>query len=197
MECEQSSGQTILDHGISVWSHLEELQDYLTNPDITLDSSRWKVPRWLSENRDVLASHLLPRRTLKAYTIYHDCGKPRCLEVDSDGRRHFPNHAAHSARVWRDHVAPAFSPDIREPVEFLIRNDMNFHVMTAAETQKFIEETHPSLGVSLLLTALAEIHANAQMFGGTESTSFKIKWKRLEKRGNQYVRQLTTPRRSP
>lgn len=37
---------------------------------------------------------------------------------------------------------------------------------------------------TLMLTALAELHSNANMFGGIESTSFIIKWKKLQKLGN-------------
>ena len=35
--------------------------------------------------------------------------------------------------------------------------------------------------INLLLMAYAEIHANASMFGGIDSTSFKIKKKQLGK----------------
>ena len=44
--------------------------------------------------------------------------------------------------------------------------------------------------ISLLLVALSEIHANAEMFGGIESTSFKIKWKQIDKRGNAICKLL-------
>jgi len=36
---------------------------------------------------------------------------------------------------------------------------------------------------ALLLTAIAEVHSNAEMFGGHDSDSFKAKIKRLDKRG--------------
>jgi hypothetical protein len=42
----------------------------------------------------------------------------------------------------------------------------------------------------LLLTGLAEVHANAKMFGGLESTSFKIKFSQIEKRGNAIIKEL-------
>jgi hypothetical protein len=35
--------------------------------------------------------------------------------------------------------------------------------------------------------AMAEVHSNAQMFGGENSDSFKIKAKHLEKRGRQVM----------
>ena len=43
---------------------------------------------------------------------------------------------------------------------------------------------------TLLLTGLAEIHANAGMFGGVASVSFKIKWKQLDRRGQAICRRL-------
>jgi hypothetical protein len=38
--------------------------------------------------------------------------------------------------------------------------------------------------------ALSELHSNAQLFGGTESTSFKIKWKQIDKRGRAICKEL-------
>lgn len=44
--------------------------------------------------------------------------------------------------------------------------------------------------MTLLVTALAELHSNAAMFGGIESTSFKIKWKKLDKLGKKLILDL-------
>jgi hypothetical protein len=44
--------------------------------------------------------------------------------------------------------------------------------------------------LTLLVTSLCELHSNASMFGGIESTSFKIKYKQLDKRGNQVLKLL-------
>jgi hypothetical protein len=41
--------------------------------------------------------------------------------------------------------------------------------------------------LTLLLTGLAEIHSNCQMFGGFDSTSFKIKFKCISQRGKQII----------
>lgn len=41
------------------------------------------------------------------------------------------------------------------------------------------------LAITLLITGLSEIHSNAKMFGGTDSTSFKIKLKSITQRGKQ------------
>jgi hypothetical protein len=39
------------------------------------------------------------------------------------------------------------------------------------------------MAVTLLLAGLAEIHANAEMFNGFDSPSFKIKYKQIDRRG--------------
>lgn len=59
---------------------------------------------------------------------------------------------------------------------------MDVHLLKAVDIPEF--KARPQ-AIALLLTGLAEIHANASMFGGLESTSFKIKWKHLDKRGRQ------------
>ena len=175
-ECEQTAGQTMLEHGLSVWSYLNELLRFLDGEP--LDETRWRVPKWLLENRELLRSWVLPRDTLKEYAIYHDCGKPRCREVDSDGRVHFPDHAEVSYRAWLE-----VSSDL--DVAFLIRNDMKMHTMNSEECAAFLRETDPRFSASLLLSALAEVHSNARLFGGVDSTSFKIKAKKLDQRGKQ------------
>lgn len=119
--------------------------------------------------------------TLKAYTLYHDCGKPDCKE-EVDGKVRFPNHAEVSARVFNSETNSLYPI-----IENLIRMDMVVHTMKAEDIPEFIK--HPE-AVSLLYTALAEVHANAELFGGIESTSFKIKYKHIDKRGAAIFRHL-------
>lgn len=123
---------------------------------------------------------LLDDETLKQYTLFHDCGKPNCQQVDDTGRVHFPNHAAVSAQVWRENGGC-------EQVARLIEMDMKVHTMKADEIPEFIKHRE---AVSLLYTALAEVHANAELFGGIESTSFKIKYKQVDKRGAAILKQV-------
>lgn len=109
-------------------------------------------------------------------------GKPFCRVVGEDGRQHFPDHAAVSARVYREAGG-------NEEVAQLIAQDMDVHLLKDEGVAEFAKRPHAR---ALLLTGLAEVHANASMFGGIESTSFKIKFKHLQKRGNAILRELRT-----
>lgn len=106
-----------------------------------------------------------------------NCGKPFCRTVDEDGRQHFPDHAAVSARIWREAGGSA-------EVEHLIEQDMDVHLLKAEGVEEFAQRPYAT---ALLLTGLSELHANASMFGGVESVSFKIKAKNLLKRGRQIL----------
>ena len=181
--CEQTSGQTIYEHGLSVWSHLEELLDFLDGKP--LDESRWRVPSWLPENRQLLRSLAPSRALLREYAIFHDCGKPRCRTVDPEGRAHFPDHAEVSYRAWLE-----AGGDL--DAAFLIRNDMVTHAASSEDYEAFLAGTEPRFVATLLLSALAEVHSNAAMFGGISSTSFKIKWKKLDKRGRRAIEKIRT-----
>lgn len=117
---------------------------------------------------------------MENYHIYHDCGKPYCREVDSDGKQHFPNHAQVSAKIYSEHF------DCNE-IENLIANDMCFHTYKSDILEKWLQENKSNFRMlcSLYLTAWAEIIANSSMFGGFESTSFKIKRKALISAGKK------------
>jgi hypothetical protein len=65
--------------------------------------------------------------------------------------------------------------------------DMDVHLMKAADITEFIKRPE---AITLLITALCEIHSNCAMFGGIESTSFKIKWKHIDKRGRAIFKTL-------
>ena len=69
----------------------------------------------------------------------------------------------------------------------LIRMDMDIHLLKDAGVKEFC--TRPEC-CTLLLSGLAEVHANAAMFGGINSTSFKIKFKQIKKRGNAICKEL-------
>ena len=167
--CNQTQGQTILQHGESVAEWYKDL--------IGARTREWRLPDWF----DPALFELCPDvETMERYHIYHDCGKPYCRTVDEEGRQHFPDHARISASIWRVNGGP-------EAVARLIAHDMDMHTLKPADA-----DTYPHLDIApaLLLTALAELHSNADMFGGIESTSFKIKFKNLNKLGNRIINRI-------
>ena len=144
-----------------------------TNQLLNKDYTKFRLPQWWTQYEDKIFDNLHDFKTIKHYTIWHDIGKPYCLEIDSDGKRHFPNHAQKSKEIW-----DSLFPD-RKEVSKLIEHDMVFHTMSAEDIL--------GLGLSdkdlctLLISSLAELHSNAAMFGGIDSDSFKIKFKKWSK----------------
>jgi hypothetical protein len=176
--CEQTKGQSVLDHGISVRNYLFDLINHLRNGEPL--KYEWVLPDWLSTNRDLILSSLPDDDTLELYTKYHDCGKPFCLTIDSDGKKHFPNHAEVSYTTFKQ----VFDNDVAAE---LIRHDMDIHLLKSNGVDNFCKNP---FALTLLLTGLAELHSNAQMFGGINSVSFKIKWKSINQRGKQIFSRL-------
>ena len=168
--CQQSRHQTILQHGEAVSS---KFKDLIAGRTDRVCCHPWQLPTWFTENRELLFSRLPEFDVLETYHIYHDCGKPYCRTVDAEGRTHFPDHARVSAAIWRVLGGDPF-------IARLIEHDMDMHLLKPAGAKSY---PHLDIAPTLLLTALAELHANAGMFGGTESLSFKIKWKNLSKIG--------------
>lgn len=117
------------------------------------------------------------------YTVYHDCGKPYCRTVDCNGKVHFPDHAKVSALIWKQHGGS-------EQQCWLMEHDMDIHQLKAEQIDTFCNCPE---AITLLLAGLAEVHSNAQMFGGIESVSFKIKYKQIDKRGKAICKKLFGP----
>lgn len=157
---EQTAGLSVLEHGHSVHQSYQELLREL---------DRGEGPPVLQSLWETLSGRLVSPEQIERYQVYHDCGKPVCA---SDG--HFPDHAEHSANQW----ALLFPDDT--VVADLMRLDMQFHLMNAEDAKAFWP--HP-LAATLYVTAWAEIRANAAMFGGEDSVSYKMKRKRLERAG--------------
>lgn len=162
----QTETQSVLEHGLSVWNYTKKI--------LNKDLVGFKIPNWLVLNYDNILNNIHDEDIIKAYNIFHDCGKPKCHIVDDHGKSHFPNHAEVSKEVWNSHFD-------NETVGNLIGLDMLLHTATADEIVGMNLNIKDSM--TLLITALAEIHSNAEMFGGIESDSFKIKWKKLDRRG--------------
>lgn len=138
----------------------------------------WRLPDWF--DLDFLLPLCPDVETMERYHIFHDCGKPYCLTIDEDGKQHFPDHARISAAIWRVIGGDELCAD-------LIAHDMDFHIMKPAQAAEY---ERLDLAPALLLTALSELHANAEMFGGIESTSFKIKFKNLNKLGRNIINHI-------
>jgi hypothetical protein len=178
-ECFQSKGQSILEHGQSVHEYFLDLYNHLFNG--TELKFQWRLPEWFDANREFIKANLMDLDILRDYHIYHDCGKPMCITIDENGKQHFPNHAEESYRRWLE--CSEDNPR-NAAIGRLIRMDMDIHLLNAESLQEFSKRPE---AISLLITGLCEIHSNASMFGGIESTSFKIKFKHIDKRGRQLI----------
>ena len=178
MSCDQMPGYSVLQHGIDVEDHFFRLLMHGCSPL----SASWRVPSWCRYYATNLSENVHPEAIWRHYTRYHDCGKPHCRIVDEDGKHHFPDHAAVSARVWLEVGGDA-------NIAVLIGSDMVIHTADADTIDKFCKEQWSAQdAVTLLLASLAEIHANSRLFGGMESTGFKMKWNKIDRRGRQILR---------
>lgn len=178
-DCEQTKGISVLAHGESVRDHTFDLINHLRHGSPFVNE--WRLLDWIYEHTDLILSSLPSDETLNLYTVYHDIGKPFCLETDADGKRHFPNHSEISYQIF----SSIFDDELAAK---LVRHDMAIHLLKADGIEKFCESTN---ALTHLIVGLSEIHSNSKMFGGMESTSFKIKWKCLNQRGKQIINFIT------
>lgn len=169
-KCLQTDTQSVYQHGISVRNHTFQIISLLRNNQICSDL---KLPDWLFQYKNQILSKLLPDNIIEEYTVYHDCSKPYCIKYDEFGKRHFPNHSELSYKKWLEVGG-------NEDVAILMKMDMDIHLLKNKNINEFAAR---SQAVTLLLVGLAELHSNSQMFGGTSTTSFKIKYKQIEKKG--------------
>ena len=164
----QSKNQNIIQHGMSVFRHTSKL--------ISGDTDDFILPSWFIKYKSEIIKNLHDFKTIKHYNIWHDISKPYVRTIDTNGKNHYPNHAEESQKIWST-IFPEMNTIGR-----LIGNDMLFHT-----SKNYDEIRSKNLSIAdkctLLITALSEIHSNATMFGGTDSDSFKIKFKKLQKIG--------------
>ncbi len=190
--CEQTPGQSVLAHGKSVYKYLDHLNEMLLDLPPT-NNLEWRLPDWFNEYREELEEEIYMSNITYWYAVFHDCGKPYCKVIDEDGKSHFPNHAEMSYQTWlkvnQDNSINLPEEEIRIIGE-LILHDLDLHTMNAAQVDDLINKLSPEQIITLLITALAEIHSNAAMFGGIESQSFKMKYKQIERRGKQICKKL-------
>lgn len=170
--CLQTEDITILQHGASVVRKYDEIIRILNDEEELPEN--WRI----SSNFKKLLPFLMSERITKEYQLYHDCGKPYCLEIDDDGKRHFPNHAEVSKQVY-------LSIGGSEEVANLIAMDMDIHLLKTENIEEFCNRPE---WATLILTGISEVHANAEMFGGFDSVSFKIKAKHIDKKLKQILK---------
>jgi hypothetical protein len=175
--CPQTDVQSVYEHGVSVKEHIFELIAFLKTGQI---GEGWRLPTWMHEYREQILASLLPDEIIETYAVFHDCGKPYCLTIDEEGRRHFPNHPWMSYETW-------LRVGRHKTIANLILWDMKIHTMKAADVDEFCQHREAT---TLLLAGLAEVHSNAKMFGGIQSESFKIKWSQINKRGKAICHKL-------
>lgn len=180
-ECFQFESMSMLDHGNSVREWYVDLRRVVMGQEPT---KQWRLPTWVSSPAVKRFFESVDDGLMELYQVYHDCGKPLCRTVDAEGRQHFPDHALVSSRRWME-----CSDGSREAfhVGTLIQMDMDVHTLKAVDVEEFARR---SQALALLLTGLCELHSNAQMFGGVESTGFKIKFKNIERFGSRIVSSL-------
>lgn len=172
-KCEQMEGMTVLEHGLSVAKYYRDLINHLqSGKDLNYE---WKLPEWVYD--PLILESLLPSDVVTSYLIYHDCGKPLCLYFDNEGKRHFPDHANVSYKLWKSMFGES-------DISWLIEHDMEIHLARAVDAERIAGRKY---WATQLLAGLAEVHSNASMFGGIESTSFKIKLKNISKMGKRIL----------
>lgn len=107
---------------------------------------------------------------LRPYHLNHDIAKPFSQHHDENGKAHYgQDHSLKSSVLY----SMLFGED---RFSQMIANDMAFHT-ARADTIESVWQLPDAQ--HLYATAWAELYANATMFGGLNSDSFKIKKKRL------------------
>ena len=172
-KCLQTTGMSVYRHGELVVENYNKILNIL-NEDKKDNNVR------LPNNLKLLLPFLLDRDIIKTYQLFHDCGKPYCLVVDEEGKRHFPNHAIISKMAWEKIYG-------KDDISELIGMDMDIHLLKNDGIPEF---SNRKQWATLVLTGLAEIHANSEIFGGIDSISFKIKYKQIVKRYNAIIKYL-------
>jgi hypothetical protein len=173
LSTQQTDTQNVLEHGLSVNKYFNDL--------IGKQELEWKLPNWFIDNKEFILNNLHSPENIKEYQILHDIGKPYCIEIDEAGKRHFPNHANVSYETYKKISDNKIVAD-------LISKDMVFHTIKSDEVEDFVKNNSLQTVLTLLVTSLCELHSNASMFGGIESTSFLIKYKKTNRIGNQVLK---------
>ena len=170
LSCQQTTDQNMLEHGWSVRNHtLELLPQYI-------EQINWKP------------EHGNLNYVLDQYTIWHDMSKHSVKTTDPvTNKCHYFGHAKASAEAYRNMAVGSHT----SLISALIETDMDLHTIrdvTAIESTLNEYRKYDLNGIPIrtfiaikTLVAFAELDSNAELFGGKESDSYKIKFKRLTK----------------
>lgn len=191
--CEQTAGQTVFQHGTSVCEHtfdlIARLKGEAGNP-----SFEWRLPDCIVRDGSKILESLHSEEIISTYTRLHDIGKPLCRTVDEQGRAHFPDHANVSRACFLAAGGDPIAANLigwdmvlhqEKAEEIALRLQGGYFAAADKSWERGYQPWTKQDACTLLIVALSELHSNARLFGGIESTSFKIKWKQLSKRGNQ------------
>lgn len=163
-------------HGVDTWARYRKLCSDIRSHSIDRSAD---LPAWLHEYGAAWLDRQVDPVAMREYLVHHDCGKPFVMSRDAEGRRHFPGHAEASAKIWAQAGGSALACE-------LMAKDMRLHTCTPDEAASMADDP---LTPSLLFAALAELQSNAEsVFGGIDSTSYKIKLKALTRRANALIR---------
>lgn len=171
-QCFQFNEQSVFQHGESVWNYTKNI--------IAGDFTNLQLPEWFLQNHSFIINNLHNFNIIQQYNVFHDCGKPFCIEYGIDGKKHFPHHAEVSEKIAKD----LFCEDVCK----LIGLDMLLHTSTVEQIKAINLDI--KIAFTLIITSFAELHSNASMFGGTDSVNFKIKYKKLQKNAKTLFEQF-------
>lgn len=175
----QFENQNMLEHGFSVKKSFDLIKDKILNNNLQ-DLESFGFPVSCGK---LLLDSIKDIESFNTYMVYHDCGKPDS-KIIVEGRVHYPNHAEISSIKFKYHAKNIIKADKLDYICNLINLDMEFHSKKIEELKDFISNNE--YATSLYLSAWASLISNAEMFGGYQSESFKIKAKKLKKIGKLF-----------
>ncbi len=183
---DQAESQNIMEHGESVYRHYTQIKKHMEGKIDLSDNPFWIIPEWLNENFYNILENLPSDYVMERYLTLHDCGKP-AVQITVDGKKRFPGHAEASADMFRTVFSHDMTSESDQLIAHFIEYDMDVHMLKADDVEEFALSEY---AMTQFIVALSEIMANAEMFGGTESVNFKIKYKTLNQRAKKMFRIL-------